>query len=127
MLTCLPASGAESVVLGDLDDKRLITEEVMKHDIVFHTATADHLPSVEAVLEGLRKRAEGGRESIFIHTSGTSVLEDNSMVSQISVSENALATNCVFRVRIRAIKSTATTAPKTSTPCPTVPSIVKST
>ena len=80
------ASGATNVVLGDLDDKKLVTGETIKHDIVFHTATADHLPSVEAVLEGLRAKARNGEESVFIHTSGTSVLEDTSMVSSTSPS-----------------------------------------
>jgi nucleoside-diphosphate-sugar epimerase len=83
----IKASGANNVVLGDLDDKKLITAEVLKHDIIFHTATADHLPSVEAVLDGLRNRAEEGKESIFVHTSGTSVLEDNSMVGHVLVTE----------------------------------------
>ena len=76
----IKASGATNVVLGDLDDKKLITEQTVRHGIVFHTATADHLPSVEAVLDGVRQRLKDGKETIFIHTSGTSVLEDTSMV-----------------------------------------------
>ena len=76
----IKASGAANVVLGDLNDKKLITAQTTNHDIVFHTATADHLPSVEAVLEGVRERVRNGKESVFIHTSGTSVLEDTSMV-----------------------------------------------
>lgn len=79
----IKASGATNVVLGDLDDKKLITEQTVQHDIIFHTATADHLPSVEAVLDGVRQRLKEGKETIFIHTSGTSVLEDTSMVGQI--------------------------------------------
>lgn len=74
----IKASGASSVVMGDLDDKSLITEQASQHDIVFHTATADHLPSVEAVLAGLKGRKERGQGSIFVHTSGTSVLDDGS-------------------------------------------------
>ncbi len=71
------ASGGE-VITGDLDDTNLIVEESSRFDIVIHTATADHLPSVEAVLEGIKRRAAGNQETIFIHTSGTSVLDDKS-------------------------------------------------
>jgi nucleoside-diphosphate-sugar epimerase len=79
----IKVSGATKVVLGDLDDKKLITEQTVQHGIIFHTATADHLPSVEAVLDGVRQRLKEGKETIFVHTSGTSVLEDTSMVDQI--------------------------------------------
>lgn len=73
----IEASGA-STLLGDLDDKALITKESGLHDIIIHTATADHLRSVEAVLDGIRMRAFKGQMTIFIHTSGTSVLDDKS-------------------------------------------------
>ncbi|KAI9697468.1 MAG: hypothetical protein M1820_007803 [Bogoriella megaspora] len=69
-------SGA-STILGSIDDKNLIQEQSAKHSIVIHTATADHLPSVEAVLDGIKQRAKNGEKTIFIHTSGTSVLNDN--------------------------------------------------
>jgi len=68
-------SGA-STVLGTLDDHDLITDHVAKNDIVFHTATADDLPSVEAVLDGVRQRVKKGKNTIFIHTSGTAVIND---------------------------------------------------
>lgn len=71
----IKASGA-SAVMGDLNDKALITEQTSAHDITIHTATADHLPSVEAVLDGIKMRAIKGQMSTFIHTSGTSVLDD---------------------------------------------------
>ncbi|KAI1802144.1 NAD(P)-binding protein [Daldinia bambusicola] len=73
------ASGATDTVLGDLNDKALITKHALTHDIVIHTATADHLPSVEAVLEAVQQRAEQGLSTIFIHTSGTSLLDDGSL------------------------------------------------
>lgn len=79
----IKASGATNVVIGDLNDTKLITEQTTQHDIIFHTATADHLPSVQAVFGGLRERLKQGKETIFIHTSGTSVLEDTSMVSKM--------------------------------------------
>lgn len=47
--------------------------------MIIHTATADHLPSVEAVLDGIKERAESGKSTIFVHTSGTSVLDDGSL------------------------------------------------
>lgn len=73
----IKASGG-SVVMGNLDDKALIKDQTVLHDIIIHTATADHLPSVEAVLDGLKTKASKGQIPIFIHTSGTSVLDDRS-------------------------------------------------
>ncbi|KAI2468000.1 NAD(P)-binding protein [Annulohypoxylon bovei var. microspora] len=69
-------SGAADTVLGDLNDKALITKYALSYDIVIHTATADHLPSVEAILDAVQQRAEKGLSTIYIHTSGTSVLDD---------------------------------------------------
>ena len=71
----IEASGASSG-LGDLDDSRLITESTLKHDIIFHTATADHQSSAEAIVQGVAQRAQSGKSTIYIHTSGTSVLDD---------------------------------------------------
>ncbi|KAK3058711.1 hypothetical protein LTR09_000276 [Extremus antarcticus] len=66
------------VIIGTLDDKDLITQYTADFPIVTHAATADHLPSVEAVLDGIRQRADKGLSTTFIHTSGTSELVDNS-------------------------------------------------
>lgn len=66
------------VILATLDDKEAIAKQVSQSDIVIHTATADHLPSVEAVLQGVEERAKAGKNTIYIHTSGTSLLGDNS-------------------------------------------------
>nr|POE87475.1 hypothetical protein CFP56_30064 [Quercus suber] len=66
-------------VLGSLDDRALIAEQAAAHDIVIHTATADHLASVEAVLQGLQQRTQQGLASIYLHNSGTSVQDDNAM------------------------------------------------
>lgn len=63
---------------GALDDPEIITDQTFHSDIVIHCATADHLPSVEAVLAGLEKRASEGKTTTYIHTSGTGVLGDNS-------------------------------------------------
>lgn len=73
----IKASGG-SVVMGDLGDKDTITQQTAEHDIIFHTATADHLPSAQAILDGIKQRADRGLMTIYIHTSGTSVLDDRS-------------------------------------------------
>jgi nucleoside-diphosphate-sugar epimerase len=65
-------------VSGTLDDKDIITRQVADCDIVIHTATADHLPSVEAVITGIEQRASEDKPTIYIHTSGTSFLSDDS-------------------------------------------------
>jgi nucleoside-diphosphate-sugar epimerase len=73
----LSQSGAHPII-GDLHDADLIASQVAKNDIVIHTATADDLPSVQAVLAGIKlKASRGDKPIIYIHTSGTSVLDDN--------------------------------------------------
>ncbi|GME31497.1 hypothetical protein GTA08_BOTSDO12554 [Neofusicoccum parvum] len=71
-------SGAQAI-FGDLDDKPLISQHTADSDIVIHTATADHLASVEAILDGIRQRAAASKKTIYIHTSGTSLLDDNAL------------------------------------------------
>ena len=66
------------VIMGTLDDKDIIAKHTAQVPIVIHAATADNLPSVEAVIDGIRERANKGLSTIFIHTSGTSELVDNS-------------------------------------------------
>ncbi|KIW74722.1 hypothetical protein Z517_11492 [Fonsecaea pedrosoi CBS 271.37] len=68
-------SGAKAVV-GDLNDTTLIKTHAAESDIIFHTATADHKPSAEAVCQAVAERAAQGKSTIYIHTSGTSVLDD---------------------------------------------------
>lgn len=41
-----------------------------------HVATADDLPSVQAVLKGVKRRAQDGQQTIYIHTSGTGLFGD---------------------------------------------------
>ncbi|KAJ4204153.1 hypothetical protein NW759_014990 [Fusarium solani] len=65
-------------MLGTLDDQSTIQNQVVASDIVIHTATARHLPSVEAVLLGIQMRAHQKQQTIFIHTSGATHLADNS-------------------------------------------------
>ncbi|KAI0420736.1 NAD(P)-binding protein [Xylaria grammica] len=73
----IKASGASEVAYGDLGDTAKITGLTVTHDIVFHAATADHLPSVEAILDGIRQRADTGLSTIYIHTSGTALTLDD--------------------------------------------------
>lgn len=66
------------IVMGTLEDGDIIRKRTAEVPIVIHAATADHLSSVEAVIAGIKDRAERGESTIFIHTSGTSELVDNS-------------------------------------------------
>lgn len=74
----LTRDGVARIVLGDLHDHDVIASEAAAHSIVFHTATADDLPSVQAILDGVRQRAAAGKPILYIHNSGTSVLDDKS-------------------------------------------------
>ncbi|OJI96490.1 hypothetical protein ASPVEDRAFT_23499 [Aspergillus versicolor CBS 583.65] len=65
-------------VLGSLSDTDTITSQTAASDIVIHAATADDLPSVQAILAGVRSRTQHGQETVYIHTSGASLLGDNS-------------------------------------------------
>lgn len=65
-------------VLGSLEDAVTIEQQVEAHDIVFHTATADDLQSVESIIRGIDRRASQNKHTIYIHTSGTSLLNDDS-------------------------------------------------
>ncbi|KAK4942746.1 hypothetical protein LTR10_017506 [Elasticomyces elasticus] len=67
-----------STVFGTLSDSETITKQTIASDIVFHIATADDLPSVQAVIEGVKSRAQAGKPTIYIHTSGTSLIGDKS-------------------------------------------------
>jgi nucleoside-diphosphate-sugar epimerase len=65
-------------VMGSLEDTATITSNAAANDIVIHSATADDLPSVEAVIAGIDQRADEGEQTIYIHTSGCSFLSDDS-------------------------------------------------
>jgi glutamyl-tRNA reductase len=57
-------------ILGSLDDVEKIEEAAATADVVFHTAnSADHLPSAQAILRGLKKKhADTGKTPLYIHT-----------------------------------------------------------
>jgi nucleoside-diphosphate-sugar epimerase len=84
----LQAIGAATII-GNLEDGDLLEQQVLESDIVIHSATADHLPSVEAILKGVKQRVEDGKSAIYIHTSGASELSDES--------EGAYNSDKVFR------------------------------
>jgi uncharacterized protein YbjT (DUF2867 family) len=61
-------------VLGALDEVQKIEDAAAAADVVFHFAdAADHLPSAQAILRGLKRRhAESSKIPIYIHTVSTS-------------------------------------------------------
>lgn len=72
------AKAGVKTVLGRLEDHDIISKQTALSDIVIHTATADDMPSVKAVIDGIRERVSQGAKTIYIHTSGTSFLSDDS-------------------------------------------------
>lgn len=67
----LSQNGIEPV-MGNLDDTDLLIQLARLSDAVINTANADHLGSVEALLEGLK-----GSGKPLLHTSGSSVVGDD--------------------------------------------------
>jgi nucleoside-diphosphate-sugar epimerase len=67
----LAQSGIEPV-MGTLDDADLLIQQARSCDAVINTANADHLGSVQALLEGLK-----GSGKPLLHTSGSSVVGDD--------------------------------------------------
>lgn len=67
----LAQSGIEPV-MGTLDDSDLLIKLARSSDAVINTANADHLGSVQALLEGLK-----GSGKPLLHTSGSSVVGDD--------------------------------------------------
>ncbi|KAH8923362.1 NAD(P)-binding protein [Atractiella rhizophila] len=61
-------------IKGSLADFDVIKEQAMKSDVIIHTATADDLPSVKAILAGIASRSDLSKSIIYIHTSGAGVL-----------------------------------------------------
>lgn len=72
----LQQSGAKAVI-GSIDDKATIIQHASASDIVIHTASANHMSSVEAVIEGVERRTKDNKKTIYLHTSGTSLLSDD--------------------------------------------------
>jgi uncharacterized protein YbjT (DUF2867 family) len=59
-------------VYASLDDSMTIQIVCKDVDIVINTANADHLPSVQAMIDGLKTRQN--KKAVLLHTSGTGVL-----------------------------------------------------
>lgn len=76
--TLFEKAGAKTV-LGTLSDLELLTAQSAQHEITINTASCDDLPSVEAILAGVRQRVHAGQPSIYLHTSGTGALEDGAL------------------------------------------------
>ncbi|RMZ87647.1 hypothetical protein DV736_g5125, partial [Chaetothyriales sp. CBS 134916] len=68
-------SGA-TAVMGQLSDFDIIQEQTSNSDIIFQVATGDNLPLEEAILRGVRARANQGKRAIYVHTSGAKVFDD---------------------------------------------------
>lgn len=88
-------------VLGTLDDAGILSAEAEKADVVIHTAnSADHIPSCQAILEGMKKRSD---TPILIHiVSGSVVL--TSLIFDVCRAERVYwptmhAENMVSRIR----------------------------
>jgi nucleoside-diphosphate-sugar epimerase len=71
-------AGAKTV-LGTLSDLELLTTQAAQHEITINTASCDDLPSVEAILSGVRQRVHAGLPTIYLHTSGTGALDDGAL------------------------------------------------
>jgi len=67
----LHAAGVKTVE-GSLADLELLTTEAAKADVVIHTASADDLLAVQALVKGQKSRADSN--AVFIQTSGTGEL-----------------------------------------------------
>ncbi|KAG6379926.1 hypothetical protein JVT61DRAFT_10493 [Boletus reticuloceps] len=74
----LLSSTGVKTVFGTLDNVALIERQASESDVVFACADSDHVESCEAILRGLKKRYDvTGTIPIFVHTSGTDILNDN--------------------------------------------------
>ncbi|KAF8477606.1 hypothetical protein BDZ91DRAFT_709559 [Kalaharituber pfeilii] len=75
-------------VVGSLDDLNLIEEESSKADIVVNTANVDHTASPPALLRGLSRPLPNDttppKNRYLIHTSGTSVLNDDAFGTRLN-------------------------------------------
>lgn len=66
-------------VVGDLDDRALLTREAKRADAVVNAANSDHEGAVDALLIAL-----SGSGKAFLHTSGSSVIGDDAQGAFLS-------------------------------------------
>ncbi|WRT63704.1 uncharacterized protein IL334_000627 [Kwoniella shivajii] len=65
-------------LVGSLEDSDKLTKAASEHDITIHTADADNLDGVKAILKGQKQRKDKtGHRPLLIETSGTGVLVDD--------------------------------------------------
>ncbi|KAF4332903.1 NAD dependent epimerase dehydratase family [Fusarium beomiforme] len=65
------------LLFTSLDDTTFLTRTASTHDIVIHAANGYHIPSAQALIQGLAQRKrETGRDVHYIHNSGTSNFGD---------------------------------------------------
>jgi nucleoside-diphosphate-sugar epimerase len=66
-------------VIGSLDDFDIIEEQTYRADLVLTAANCDHLGEAKAVVAGLRRKLKDtGKKGVYLQTSGTSILNDDS-------------------------------------------------
>ena len=63
-------------VLGKLEDLDTITAQTAQHELTINTSSSDDVPSVEAILTGVRQRVAKGLPVTFIQTSGAGLFID---------------------------------------------------
>lgn len=71
----LEKAGATTVI-GTLENLDMLQKQTAEHEITVNTSSSDDLPSVEAILAGVRQRVEAGKATTFVQTGGTGTLED---------------------------------------------------
>lgn len=72
-------NGRVKTVLGTLKDFDVLKAEAEKADVIISAANCDDVPSTEAIAEVLKKKT---KKTVFIHTSGSSVVMDVSGKTQ---------------------------------------------
>ncbi|KAH7097495.1 NAD(P)-binding protein [Auriculariales sp. MPI-PUGE-AT-0066] len=73
------AVGVSEIIRGDHSAHDIIRSESAKADVVLRCADAGDIPLTQAVLDGLSERVKkGSAPGILLHTSGTSIVADDS-------------------------------------------------
>lgn len=66
-------------VIGSLDSLEIIEQQVNENEVIINTANVDHVPSAKVLADTLIKKKS---KTILIHTSGTSVIGDETSESK---------------------------------------------
>jgi nucleoside-diphosphate-sugar epimerase len=62
---------------GSFSDLDLLEKAAYEHDIIIEAGDSDNPDLVNALLKGIKKRFDEGKETTFIHVSGTGTLADD--------------------------------------------------